>query len=110
MNNQIDARHLQRLAAVYVRQSSPGQVRNNQESRQRQRALKERACQLGWPEERVLVLEEDQGRTASSTHGRQAYHELAEKVVSGRVGIILAVEVSRWARDNAAWQLLLRDC
>ena len=110
MNDKIQAHHLQRLAAVYVRQSSPAQLRNNQESRRRQRALKERARELGWPAERVLVLEEDQGRTASSTHGRRAYRELAEKVVDGRVGVILAVEVSRWARDNAAWQLLLRDC
>ena len=110
MNNKIDARHLQRLAAVYVRQSSPGQVRNNPESRRRQRALKERARELGWPEERILVLEEDRGRTASSTHGREAYRELAGKVVAARVGIVLAVEVSRWARDNVAWQLLLRDC
>jgi DNA invertase Pin-like site-specific DNA recombinase len=110
MNDKIQAHHLQRLAAVYVRQSSPAQLRDNQESRRRQRALKERARQLGWPEERILVLEEDRARTATSTHGRQAYHELAEKVVAGRVGIILAVEVSRWARDNAAWQLLLRDC
>src|SRR5271157_1781744 len=110
MNDKIQAPHLQRLAVVYVRQSSPTQVRNNQESRLRQRALKERARALGWSEDRILVLEEDQARTASSTHGRQAYCELAEKVVEGRVGIILAVEVSRWARDNAAWQLLLRDC
>lgn len=110
MNDKIDARYLQRLAAVYVRQSSPTQVRNNQESRQRQRALKERARELGWPQEKILVLEEEQARTASSTHGRQAYRELAEMVVAGRVGIILAVEVSRWARDNVAWQLLLRDC
>jgi DNA invertase Pin-like site-specific DNA recombinase len=110
MNDKIQAHHLQRVAAVYVRQSSPAQVRNNQESRRRQRALKERAHELGWPEERILVLEEEQARTASSRRGRQAYRELAEKVVGGQVGIILAVEVSRWARDNAAWQLLLRDC
>jgi DNA invertase Pin-like site-specific DNA recombinase len=110
MNDKIDARHLQRLAAVYVRQSSPAQVRNNQESRQRQRSLKERARELGWPEERIVVFEEEKGRTASSTHNRQGYRELAENVVAGEVGIVLAVEVSRWARDNVAWQLLLRDC
>ena len=110
MNDKIQTHHLQRLAVVYVRQSSPAQVRNNRESPRRQRALKERARELGWPEDRILVLEEDRGRTASSTHGRRAYRELAEKVVDGRVGVILAIEVSRWARDNAAWQLLLRDC
>lgn len=110
MNDKIDARYLQRRAAVYVRQSGPGQVRNNKESRLRQRALKERAGQLGWPDDRILLLEEDRARTASSTHGREAYRELSEMVIDGRMGIILAVEVSRWARDNAAWQLLLRDC
>jgi len=110
MNEKIQAHHLQRLAAVYVRQSGPAQVRNNRESPRRQRALKERARQLGWPEERILILEEGQAKSGSSTHGREAYHELAEKVIGGQVGVILAVEVSRWARDNAAWQLLLRDC
>jgi DNA invertase Pin-like site-specific DNA recombinase len=110
MNEKIQAHHLQRLAAPYVRQSGPGQVRNNRESARRQRALKERARQLGWPEERILVLEEGRAKSGSSTYGRNAYRELAERVIRGEVGIILAVEVSRWARDNAAWQLLLRDC
>ena len=110
MNEKIQACHLQRLAIDYVRQSGPGQVRNNRESPRRQRALKERARELGWPEERILVLEEGRAKSASSTYGRSAYRELAEKVIAGDVGIILAVEVSRWARDNAAWQLLLRDC
>ena len=110
MSEKLQLHHLQRLAVVYVRQSSPAQLRNNRESPRRQRALKERARELGWPEERILVLEEDRARTGSSTHGREAYHELAEKVVEGRVGMILAIEVSRWARDNVAWQLLLRDC
>ncbi len=110
MNDKIQPIHLQRLAVVYVRQSSPTQLQNNRESSRRQRALKQRACQLGWPEERVRVLEEEKAKTGSSTEGRRAYRELAESVVDGRVGLILAVEVSRWARDNAAWQLLLRDC
>jgi DNA invertase Pin-like site-specific DNA recombinase len=110
MNDKIQPHHLQRVAVVYVRQSSPTQLRNNRESSRRQRALKQRACDLGWPRERVLVLEEEKAKTGSSTEGRRAYRDLAEGVVDGRVGLILAVEVSRWARDNAAWQLLLRDC
>ena len=109
MNEKIQAHHLKRLAGVYVRQSGPGQVRNNQESTRRQRALSQRARQLGWPDERVVVFEEG-AKSGSSTYGRGVYHELAEKVIAGQMGIILAVEVSRWARDNAAWQLLLRDC
>lgn len=110
MNDKIQPHHLERLAVVYVRQSSPTQLRNNHESPRRQRALKQRARQLGWSEQRVLILEEDHARTGSSTHDRQAYRQASEGVVNGRVGMILAVEVSRWARDNAAWQLLLRDC
>jgi DNA invertase Pin-like site-specific DNA recombinase len=110
MNEKIQAYHLQRLAGTYVRQSGPGQIRNNQESARRQRALTKRARELGWPEDRILVFDEHGAKSGSSTYGRDAYHKLAEKVIAGEMGIILAVEVSRWARDNAAWQLLLRDC
>ena len=110
MDDKIQPRYLQRLAVVYVRQSTPAQLRHNRESRQRQRDLKQRACELGWPEERICMLTEEKAKSASATEGRRAYHELAEGVVKGRVGLILAVEVSRWSRDNAAWQLLLRDC
>lgn len=110
MNEKIQPRHLHRLAVVYIRQSSPGQVRNNRESALRQGALTKRAEELGWPPERILVLQEEQGRSGSSTCGRHAYRQLAEEVVEDRVGMILAVEVGRWSRDNAAWQLLLRDC
>jgi len=109
VNEKIQGHHLQRMAGAYVRQSMVAQVRNNPESTRRQRALKQRARQLGWPDERILVFEEG-AKSGTSTHGRGAYHELAEKVIAGEIGIILAVEVSRWARDNAAWQLLLRDC
>ena len=110
MDDKIHARYLERLAVVYVRQSRPDQIRHNLESRRRQRDLKQRACELGWPEQRICVLTEEKAKSASATEGRRAYHELAEGVVNGRVGLILAVEVSRWSRDNAAWQLLLRDC
>jgi DNA invertase Pin-like site-specific DNA recombinase len=110
MNELIEPRHLQRLAIVYVRQSSDKQILNNPESPRRQRALQTRAEKLGWPAERILLLQEARGETASSTCRRHAYRQLAELVIQDRVGIILAVEVARGARDNAAWQLLLRDC
>jgi len=93
-----------------VRQSSPTQVRNNLESPQRQRALAQRAEQLGWPASQVLVIEEQRAHSGSSRDGRTAYHQLSELVVGQHVGLILAVGVSRWARDGVAWQLLLRDC
>lgn len=110
MNFKIRPQHLQRLAIVYVRQSSPTQVREHRESPRRQQALKARAEELGWPSDRVLVLQEEKARSGSTTHGRDAYRQLTEAVFQGRAGIIFAVEVSRWGRDTAAWQLLLRDC
>ena len=110
MTDKIKSQHRQRLAVVYVRQSSPGQVKNNTESRRRQRDLHHRAKELGWADSQILVLEEQQAKTGSSTRQREAYRQLAERVAQGEVGIIFAVEVARWARDNVAWQMLLRDC
>ena len=110
MNDKIQAHHQARLAVVYVRQSSTLQIRTHLESQERQHALQQRAEQLGWPAAQVLVLDEERARSATSTHGRHAFHELCELVTTQRVGMILAVEVARWARDNVAWQMLLRDC
>jgi len=110
MNEKIQPHHLARLAVVYKRQSSPTQVRNHLESPQRQLALAQHAEQLGWPAAQVLVLQEERARSGGSTDGRHAYRELCQLIAEQRVGVILAVEVSRWARDNVAWQWLLRDC
>ena len=110
MNDKIKPHHIERLAIVYVRKSSDKQVRNNQESRRRQRALEKRAKQIGWSDQQVLVLEEEKARSGSSAAQRTAYRRTTELVSQNQVGIILAVEVSRWARDSVAWQLLLRDC
>ena len=110
MSDKIQPHHLERLAVVYVRQSSPKQVRDNKESRLRQRALSERAHQLGWADEKILLLEEEKARTGSSTADRTTYRKASELVCQNQVGIIFALEVSRWSRDNVAWQLLLRDC
>lgn len=87
MNEKIRPRHLQRQAVVYVRQSSPTQVRNNRESPVRQCALQKRAQELGWPAEQILVLQEEQAKSASSTSGRQAYRQLAEAVVEDRARV-----------------------
>ena len=110
MSDKIQPHHLNRLAIVYIRQSSPRQVLNNKESRARQRELSKRAKGLGWTDEKIVVLEEEKAQTASSTTDRSAYRKTSELVCQKRVGIILAVEVSRWSRDSVAWQLLLRDC
>ena len=110
MHASITSRHLQLLAVVYARQSCDTQIRNNLESPLRQRALQARARDLGWLPERITLLHEEGAKSASSTSGRHAYQELEKIVIQGRVGIILAVEVARWARDNAAWQRLIREC
>jgi DNA invertase Pin-like site-specific DNA recombinase len=86
---------------VYVRQSTPTQVASNVESAARQYALRERALALGWPEDSIAVLDEDTGRSGASTDGRIAFKELVAEVGLGQVGLILALEVSRFARSSA---------
>jgi DNA invertase Pin-like site-specific DNA recombinase len=102
--------HRRRRAVVYVRQSTPGQVERNHESRARQYALRERAIQLGWPAGSVAVVDEDQGRSGASTNGRLGFKELVAEVGLGQVGLILALETSRLARSSADWHQLLDLC
>src|SRR4051794_13374755 len=82
----IQAWHLDRLAVVYVRQSTPQQVSENTESTQRQYALARRAVELGWPADRVLVIDEDQGRSGSSAEGRLGFQRLLAEVSLDHVG------------------------
>ncbi|MGA2928614.1 MAG: recombinase family protein [Solirubrobacteraceae bacterium] len=108
----ISSEHLARIAVTYVRQSTSAQVRNNVESRELQYELKERAVALGWPAERVRVIDSDLGISAASTAlaDREGFRELAGEVALGHVGLIVGVEVSRLARDNSAWYQLLDVC
>ncbi len=99
----LTAMHLQRLAVVYVRQSSPKQVRDHQESQINQRALVERALALGWHPARVSVLDGDLGQSGTSTAGRDAFATLTGEVALGHVGIVFGWQVSRLARNNADW-------
>ena len=110
MNSKIVASHLARQAVVYVRQSSMAQVWENTESTARQYSLVERARALGWRAEDVVVIDEDLGRSGASAEGRTGFARLAHEVAQGRVGAILALEVSRLARSSADWQQLLRLC
>jgi len=103
----ISSTHLERRAVVYVRQSSPKQVRENQESQFNQRALVDRAQALGWHRERIEVLDADLGQSAAHAEGRDDFKALAAEVALGHVGIILGWEVSRLARNNADWYQLL---
>lgn len=99
-----------RLAVVYIRQSSPGQVSNNVESGELQYEFVERALSLGWSRERVLVIDEDQGRRGSESANRSGFGQLVAEVGLGRVGLVLGIEVSRLARNNADWYKLMDLC
>lgn len=108
--DKITEPHRRLRAIVYVRQSSPGQVQNNHESRALQYALRERAIELGWPADQVSVVDDDLARSGSSTDGRLGFKDLVAEVGLGRVGLILGIEVSRLARNNADWYQLLDLC
>ncbi len=108
--SKIKPAHLQRDAFVYVRQSTPSQVENNRESTERQYALANRAVELGWPREQVTVVDEDLGLSGSSADKRSGFARLIAAVAMRLVGIVLGLEVSRLARNNADWYRLLDLC
>ena len=108
--SKIQLTHTQRAAYVYIRQSTPGQVEHNRESTARQYALADRACQLGWPSQKVVIIDEDLGLSGSSTDKRSGFARLTSEVALARVGIVLGLEVSRLARNNADWYRLLELC
>ena len=108
--SKIGSSHLQRAAFVYLRQSTPAQVEHNRESTARQYALAERARQLGWPREQVVLIDEDLGLSGSSTDQRCGFARLTREVALTHVGIVLVLEVSRLARNNADWYRLLELC
>lgn len=107
LRSKISARHLERAAYVYVRQSTHKQVRDNHGSRENQYALLERAIELGWHEERVRIVDDDQGISAKNAGGREGFKELVGEVSLGYAGIVLAYEASRLARNNSDWYALL---
>ena len=108
--SRIKPSHTQRAAYVYIRQSTPGQVEHNRESTARQYALADKACQLGWPREQVVIVDEDLGLSGSSTDKRSGFVRLTSEVALAHVGIVLGLEVSRLARNNADGYRLLELC
>jgi len=106
----VQSTHCDRIAFVYVRQSTPLQVIENRESTERQYHLRERAIELGWPPSRVEVIDEDQGRSGSTAAHRSGFQRLAAEVVLGKVGIVLMLEASRLARNNSDWYRLIEIC
>src|ERR1051326_8895833 len=114
MNNEahqkVTTAHLSRLAYLYVRQSTLRQVFENTQSTHRQYALRERAVALGWPLDRVVVIDSDLGQSGASTADRECFQRLVTEVGLGRVGIVLGLEVSRLARNSTDWHRLLELC
>jgi DNA invertase Pin-like site-specific DNA recombinase len=102
--------HLDRLAVVYVRQSDPQQVLNNRESRERQYALADHVIALGWPRDRVLVIDDDQGQSGRTADRRGGFQRLLAEVTMEHVGLVLGIEMSRIARNNRDWHNLLEMC
>ncbi|MGZ6364259.1 MAG: recombinase family protein, partial [Ktedonobacterales bacterium] len=109
-NTKLQPTHLQRTAIVYVRQSSPAQVEHNRESTLRQYALVERAATLGWQRDQISVIDEDLGMSGASSAQRLGFARLTTEVALKHVGIVLGLEVSRLARNNADWYRLLDLC
>jgi DNA invertase Pin-like site-specific DNA recombinase len=106
----IRATHREKLAMVYVRQSSPQQVLENRESSARQYALGDTAVALGWPRERVVIIDEDQGQSGRSAAGRLGFQRLLAELTLDHVGLILSLEMSRLARSDKDWHHLLELC
>jgi DNA invertase Pin-like site-specific DNA recombinase len=106
----ITTTHQERLAYVYVRQSTLWQVSEHQESTERQYRLQERALELGWPPTAIAVIDEDQGRSGRSATARTGFQRLVSEVSLGQVGIVLMLEASRLARNSSDWHRLIELC
>ena len=109
-DERITNAHRAKLAYVYVRQSSPGQVRHHQESTELQYRLVERAALFGWPRERVHVIDDDLGKSGTSIRDRHGFQTLIAEVGLGKAGLVLSLDASRLARNNRDWHQLLELC
>jgi DNA invertase Pin-like site-specific DNA recombinase len=110
MNPKIKEHHRSKPAYIYLRQSTPSQVRHHQESTERQYALREKALELGWSESLIRTLDRDLGKTGTEMARREDFKTLVAEVSMGQVGAVFALEVSRLARSNLDWHRLLELC
>ena len=110
MNPKITEQHRRKPAYVYLRQSTPGQVRHHRESTERQYALREKAQELGWNQAVIHVLDHDLGISGAQMAGREDFKTLVADVSMGQVGAVFALEASRLARSNLDWHRLLELC
>src|ERR1700709_550834 len=110
LSEKISRRHRERLAIVYIRQSTIQQVERHQESTRLQYALVHRAFQLGWARETLVVVDDERGHSGASIEGRLGFQRLVAEVGLGNVGLVLGIEMSRLARSNRDWHQLLEIC
>ena len=106
--HKVKPHHLAREACLYVRQSSLKQVETNTESTHRQYGLRRNAIALGWCEDRIRVIDDDQGKSGASAANRSGFRDLMARIAAGEVGIVLSLEISRLARNNHDWSQMLQ--
>jgi len=106
----IKPAHLQKPAYIYIRQSTMAQVRHHQESTERQYALRDKAMALGWPSERIRILDRDLGISGAQVNGREDFQTLVADVSMRKVGAVFSLEASRLSRSSADWYRLLELC
>jgi len=109
-HEKVNADHLKRNAYLYVRQSTLRQVLENTESTIRQYELRQHAVALGWPIDRIVVIDTDLGQSAATAADREGFQKLVTEVSLGKAGIVLGLEVSRLARNSTDWHRLLEIC
>jgi hypothetical protein len=109
-HQKVNSIHLKRTAYLYIRQSTLRQVFENTESTKRQYGLRQKAIALGWPADRIVVIDSDLGQSGASSADREGFQRLVTEVSLGRAGIVLGLEVSRLARNNTDWHRLLEIC
>src|SRR5437868_11536537 len=107
--DRVTTAHRAKLAYIYVRQSTAGQVRQHQESTELQYRLVDRAICFGWPKERVEVIDDDLGKSGTSSEGRGGFQRLIAEI-GGKAGLVLSLDASRLARNNHDWHRLLELC
>jgi DNA invertase Pin-like site-specific DNA recombinase len=109
-DSKVTTAHRAKCAYVYLRQSSPGQVIRHSESTELQYRLVERAIELGWPRERVILIDEDLGKSGTSSGQRLGFQQLIAEIGLARAGLVLSLDASRLARNNSDWHQLIELC
>src|SRR5689334_12681926 len=110
LESPVTTAHRAKLAYIYVRQSTAGQVRQHQESTELQYRLVDRAAAFGWPKERIEVIDDDLGKSGRSSDGRGGFQRLIAEIGLGKAGLVLSLDASRLARNNHDWHQLLELC